>query len=61
MESERIRKNSTLICAPIMVDSVGQTVIEMDKVKASGVDLFKCLYFQSIYFIDQFANFLSRC
>ncbi|XP_038700634.1 bifunctional 3-dehydroquinate dehydratase/shikimate dehydrogenase, chloroplastic isoform X2 [Tripterygium wilfordii] len=34
-----IRKNSTLICVPIMADSVGEMVIDMGKAKASGGDL----------------------
>ncbi|KAA8527502.1 hypothetical protein F0562_034783 [Nyssa sinensis] len=39
MENEGIRKNSTLICAPLMADSVDQMVIDMKKAKASGADL----------------------
>uniref|UniRef100_A0A5B6YYX0 shikimate dehydrogenase (NADP(+)) n=1 Tax=Davidia involucrata TaxID=16924 RepID=A0A5B6YYX0_DAVIN len=39
MENEGIRKNSTLICVPLMADSVDQMVIDMNKAKASGADL----------------------
>ncbi|XP_057484811.1 bifunctional 3-dehydroquinate dehydratase/shikimate dehydrogenase, chloroplastic-like isoform X2 [Actinidia eriantha] len=39
MESERIGKNSTLICAPLMADSVYQMLVSMNKAKSSGADL----------------------
>lgn len=39
MEGEAMRKNQTLICAPIMADSVDQMLILMQKAKTSGADL----------------------
>lgn len=39
MESKGIRKNSTLICAPLMGDSVDRMLIDMNKAKSSGADL----------------------
>lgn len=39
MEGEAMRKNQTLICAPIMADSVDQMLILMQKAKISGADL----------------------
>ncbi|KAK6803546.1 hypothetical protein RDI58_001330 [Solanum bulbocastanum] len=39
MEDEAMRKNQTLICAPIMADSVDQMLILMQKAKISGADL----------------------
>lgn len=39
MESEGIRKNSTLICAPLMADSVEEIVVQMNRAKSSGADL----------------------
>ncbi|KAF2284891.1 hypothetical protein GH714_032002 [Hevea brasiliensis] len=34
-----MRKNPTMICAPIMADSVDKMIIDLDKAKASGADL----------------------
>ncbi|XP_060197864.1 bifunctional 3-dehydroquinate dehydratase/shikimate dehydrogenase, chloroplastic isoform X2 [Lycium barbarum] len=39
MEGETMRRNPTLICAPIMADSVDQMLILMQKAKTSGADL----------------------
>ncbi|KAK4379967.1 hypothetical protein RND71_001829 [Anisodus tanguticus] len=39
MEGEAMRMNQTLICAPIMADSVDQMLILMQKAKTSGADL----------------------
>ncbi|KAK1351858.1 Shikimate dehydrogenase (NADP(+)) [Heracleum sosnowskyi] len=39
MESQGIRKNSTLICAPLMADSVEEIVVQMNRAKSSGADL----------------------
>ncbi|KAJ8573819.1 hypothetical protein K7X08_010330 [Anisodus acutangulus] len=39
MEGEAMRRNQTLICAPIMADSVDQMLILMQKAKTSGADL----------------------
>ncbi|GMP56731.1 hypothetical protein CsSME_00021106 [Camellia sinensis var. sinensis] len=39
MESEGMRKNSTLICVPLMADSVDQMLIYMNKAKLNGADL----------------------
>lgn len=39
MESGAVRKNSTLICVPVMADSVEEMVIQLDKAKSSGADL----------------------
>ena len=39
MESEGMGKNSTLICAPLMADSVHQMLVAMNKAKSSGADL----------------------
>ncbi|KAL4564851.1 hypothetical protein LXL04_028924 [Taraxacum kok-saghyz] len=36
---EGIRRNSTLICAPIMADTVDQMVIQMNSAKSYGADL----------------------
>ncbi|KAL8239046.1 hypothetical protein R6Q59_015613 [Mikania micrantha] len=38
-ESEGIRRNSTLICAPIMTDTVDQMLVQMNLAKSSGADL----------------------
>ncbi|KAJ0768929.1 putative 3-dehydroquinate dehydratase, Shikimate dehydrogenase (NADP(+)) [Helianthus annuus] len=37
-ESDGIRRNSTLICAPIMADTVDQMLIHMNSAKSSGAD-----------------------
>jgi len=34
-----ITRNSTLICAPIMADTVNQMLIQMNSAKTSGADL----------------------
>ncbi|KAG5559983.1 hypothetical protein RHGRI_003313 [Rhododendron griersonianum] len=39
MGSGGIRKNSTLICAPLMGDSIDRMLIDMSKAKSSGADL----------------------
>lgn len=39
VKSEGIRRNSTLICVPLMADSVDQMVIQMNKAKLCGADL----------------------
>ncbi|KAL8105269.1 hypothetical protein AgCh_029165 [Apium graveolens] len=39
MGSDGIRKNSTLICAPLMADSVNEIVVQMNRAKSSGADL----------------------
>ncbi|KAK4774424.1 hypothetical protein SAY86_009359 [Trapa natans] len=39
METVSIRGNSTLICVPIMAESVEKMAIDMDRAKASGADL----------------------
>lgn len=39
MEGEAMRRNQTLICAPIMADSMDQMLILMQKAKTSGADL----------------------
>ncbi|XP_075654685.1 uncharacterized protein LOC142624827 [Castanea sativa] len=39
MGSREIRKNQTLLCAPIMAETVDKMVINMDKAKQSGADL----------------------
>ncbi|XP_058202282.1 bifunctional 3-dehydroquinate dehydratase/shikimate dehydrogenase, chloroplastic isoform X2 [Rhododendron vialii] len=39
MGSEGIRKNSTLICAPLMGDSIDRMLIDMSEAKSSGADL----------------------
>ncbi|CAK9145507.1 unnamed protein product [Ilex paraguariensis] len=39
MEKGEIRRNPTLICAPIMADSVDQMLIQMKTAKLSGADL----------------------
>ncbi|KAK4586904.1 hypothetical protein RGQ29_023876 [Quercus rubra] len=39
MGSKEIRKNQTLLCAPIMAETVDKMVINMDKAKQSGADL----------------------
>lgn len=39
MGSQGIRKNSTLICAPLMADSVEEIVVQMNRAKSSGADL----------------------
>ncbi|XP_059632659.1 bifunctional 3-dehydroquinate dehydratase/shikimate dehydrogenase, chloroplastic isoform X2 [Cornus florida] len=39
METEAMRKNSTLICVPIMAESIDQMLIDMHKAKAYGADL----------------------
>ncbi|KAK9065583.1 hypothetical protein SSX86_014984 [Deinandra increscens subsp. villosa] len=38
-ETEVVRMNSTLICAPIMADTVDQMLIQMNSAKSSGADL----------------------
>ncbi|GFZ08953.1 dehydroquinate dehydratase, putative [Actinidia rufa] len=39
MGSEGIGKNSTLICVPLMADSVDQMLVDMNKAKSRGADL----------------------
>lgn len=39
MESEGIRRNPTLICTPLMAESVEKMMILMNKAKLSGADL----------------------
>lgn len=39
LETEGKRKNTTLICAPLMAESIDQLLIEMRKAKSSGADL----------------------
>ncbi|XP_031373667.1 bifunctional 3-dehydroquinate dehydratase/shikimate dehydrogenase, chloroplastic-like isoform X2 [Punica granatum] len=39
MEAAAMRQNSTLICVPIMGDSIDKMAIDMDRAKASGADL----------------------
>ncbi|KAI8010477.1 hypothetical protein LOK49_LG06G03191 [Camellia lanceoleosa] len=39
MESEGMRKNSTLVCVPLMADSVDQMLTYMNKAKLNGADL----------------------
>ena len=39
MVSEGTRKNGTLICVPIMGESIDKMKIDMHKAKASGADL----------------------
>ncbi|CAH1446328.1 unnamed protein product [Lactuca virosa] len=39
--NEGIRRNSTVICAPIMADTVDQMLIQMNLVKSYGADLVK--------------------
>ncbi|KAF7852160.1 hypothetical protein BT93_L0549 [Corymbia citriodora subsp. variegata] len=39
MESGAVRKNATLICVPIMAESVEEMVTQLDKAKSSGADL----------------------
>jgi 3-dehydroquinate dehydratase/shikimate dehydrogenase len=39
MRSGGARNNSTLVCAPVMADSVDKMVTNMDKAKREGADL----------------------
>lgn len=39
MESGGMRKNSTLICVPIMGETIEKMVVDMSKAKTSGADL----------------------
>lgn len=39
MESGALRRNSTLVCVPIMAGSVEEMVTQLDKAKSSGADL----------------------
>lgn len=53
MESGAVRKNSTLICAPVMAGSVKEMVTQLDEAKSSGADLVEIR-------LDSLKNFSPR-
>ncbi|XP_052208339.1 bifunctional 3-dehydroquinate dehydratase/shikimate dehydrogenase, chloroplastic-like isoform X2 [Diospyros lotus] len=63
LESEGTRKNSTLICAPLMADSVDQMVKYMEKAKLSGADLVEVRLdsLKSFYPGQDIQTLIKRC